>query len=247
MKTKKTLIILIALTMVIFQSCKKDDSKEEVQVGLSADESAELIATSVCSDSYGYTQQMEDAAMLAGESKYKSGQGMMYDSSFTVTSVPGAYIYYSYSLAYDFGLQTVGNSTIFYLDFSTSGNYETPRTSSNDNGSGSFDLDNCFNAETFYVLNGSASRYGTQVITILQQRTYTSTIEATFTDIEVDKMTYEILSGECSVKITGTTSSGFGFTVNGTLVFNGDGTITLTIGGSIYEIDYLTGEIISET
>lgn len=247
MKTKKALIILFAVTLVIFQSCKKDDDKEEVQVGLSSDESAELIATTVCTDAYGYTQQMEDAATLAGESVYKNGQGMLYDSSFTVASLPGAYITYLYNLTYEFGLQTIGNSTIFSLDFSTSGSYETPRTTSSDSGTGSFELDNCFNAQTYYILNGEASRHGTQQITLLQTRSYTSTIEATFTDIEVDKLTYKILGGESSVTISGTTSTGYGFTVSGTLVFNGDGTITLTIGGSIYEIDYLTGEIISET
>lgn len=243
MKTKNILFVILTAIIMVSQSCTKDEDDTEVQTGLSSDESAELIAASCCEEAYGYVEQVNDMVEFAAEGD-STQANPLFDTTFQVTSDPDAYFQYSYLISYEYGWQTSGGEDDFYLNFESAGSYETPHITSDDAGTGSFTLGNLYNEQSHYVINGTASRQGSQQINIMQERNYTSTIESAFQNIRVNKDSFEIEDGECDVLITGTTSSGYGFTLEGTLQFNGDGTITLTIGGKIYQIDSTTGEIL---
>jgi hypothetical protein len=55
--------------------------------------------------------------------------------------------------------------------------------------------------------------------------------------VEISKSTYEIIAGEGTVTVTGENSGGNSFSFTGSIVFNGDGTATLTLNGTEYTIN----------
>ena len=88
-----------------------------------------------------------------------------------------------------------------------------------------------------FVLNGSSTRYGTRTHNIGAGNTFTWTLNRTVSDLTVDKATHQILSGTATVEGDLIVSNGNNYEFDATVVFNGDGTATLTINGNEYIIE----------
>lgn len=90
---------------------------------------------------------------------------------------------------------------------------------------------------TEFVLNGSSTRYGTRTHNFGAGNTFTWTLNRTVTDLTIDKATHQILSGTATLEGDLIVSNGNNYEFDATLVFNGDGTATLTINGNEYVIE----------
>jgi hypothetical protein len=86
-------------------------------------------------------------------------------------------------------------------------------------------------------INGEYIRAGTQVLNFRDQKEITSTLSIELSELEMRKQGFEILSGNGTIEFTGSAADGT-FSFDGTIVFNGNKTATLTINGTTYEIDW---------
>ena len=87
------------------------------------------------------------------------------------------------------------------------------------------------------TLNGTTFREGNRTSSIGLQRAYQWILNTAFIEVEVDKETDIVLSGLVNLNGSLSNSNGNSYTFEGILIFNGDGTATLTINGNIYEIE----------
>lgn len=88
-----------------------------------------------------------------------------------------------------------------------------------------------------FVLNGSSTRYGTRTNNYGAENTFTWVINRTISDLTIDKETHQILGGTGTFEGDLIVSNGSSFDFNASIVFNGDGTATLTINGNEYIIE----------
>ena len=245
MKNYRLLLIAGLLFGILFTSCEKDDNNTII----SNDEAAEIIANSLSTSSYGFTSQVEDAAELADsiyeeeKEAVKNLKSVNVDTTFTITNPPDSRVTYEYTVSYSYGIQMNGITPDFFLNFTTSGEYTAQRITSSNQSQGELIVSNLTAGYNNYLLNGSCSRTGSQTVTIEVQREFSSTINFNMEDISIDKTTFEILGGSAEVSITGTSNSA-SYDMQGSIVFNGNKSATLTINGVVYEIDLENTEIV---
>ena len=242
---KYKLLIAGLLFGILFTSCEKDDDNNTIILN---DEAAEIIANSLSTSSYGFASQIEDAAELADsiyeekKEAVKNLKSVNADSTFTITSPPDSRVTYEYTVSYSYGIQMNGIQPEFFFNFTTNGEYTAQRITSSNQSQGELIVSNLTAGSNNYLLNGSCSRTGSQTVTIEVQREFSSTINFNMEDISIDKTTFEMLGGSAEVSITGTSNSA-SFDMQGSIVFNGNKSATLTINGVVYEIDLENAEI----
>ncbi|MDF1676550.1 MAG: hypothetical protein P1U44_12620, partial [Vicingaceae bacterium] len=71
---------------------------------------------------------------------------------------------------------------------------------------------------------------------VRNQNPFTSTINDSLTNIEVDKTTHKILSGNASITLI-VTFAGNQYNFSGNITFNGNNTATLVLNGNTYTIN----------
>jgi hypothetical protein len=86
------------------------------------------------------------------------------------------------------------------------------------------------------MINGSYTREGTQESKIGNMRSFESLTNLALNELAISKTTQTVVSGNGTFLMTGTGSEGGTFSVEGSIVFNGDGTATVTVNGNTYTI-----------
>jgi hypothetical protein len=120
----------------------------------------------------------------------------------------------------------------------SSGTYSTQKIESSDASQTSFSILGLESTSENYVFNGNFKRDGNQQITINQNtRSLNSAVYLEIVNLNVDKVNYEIISGSGTLTLTGKANQGNSFSFEGTLIFNGNETATLTLNGTSYEIN----------
>ena len=89
----------------------------------------------------------------------------------------------------------------------------------------------------YIYLNGAGQHGGNRSFNGPNQASFSWDHEAQWTDVEIDKLTHIINSGSGTFTLTLTGPEGNTHTFNGTIIFNGDQTATVTINGEVYEVD----------
>lgn len=224
---KTTLFATLAFGALALVSCKKDP--EEVQALISDIEAAEIVETAVAGRSAGVTVSTEDMAeILASLTCGQPG-----DTTFQHSGSAGQA---SYTGTFDLGwLVTCSNlgvpqSAAFSLDGSTS--FTAARWAGSGSGSGDLTATGLNPAATAYVFDGaySSSRNLTGNLRVVDPNISTTT-EITLDALTIRKSDKVITGGNATVVISATNTQGVSRTLNGTLVFNGDGTATVTVNG----------------
>lgn len=119
----------------------------------------------------------------------------------------------------------------------TNGTYTTQRMESDDNATVDWFVDNILTG-TSLVVNGSYQRNGTQQITTARAtRTYNSTVNFTIENLNINKGTRRIESGQATFTLTATGSGEQNIDFDGSVLFLGDGAAILIINGNQYEIN----------
>ncbi|MFL3664161.1 MAG: hypothetical protein ACJ04Q_09165 [Flavobacteriales bacterium] len=239
-KPTNTLFMILMLVAVAFSSCKKD--KEDDPIVFQDEDAVEAVESSLITQSNGITATIETAATkMAGDSLYTSTPtlncGETYADNFNESNSSGNYSY-NYSGSRNYKLYCTPNNTPDYVEYhrTLSGVYSTPRMSSDDNAEANWVISNLDTANTTIFFNGSYQRLGTQVSKVRNQNTFTSTINYSLTNIEVDKTTHKILSGNASITLI-VTFAGNQYNFSGNITFNGNNTATLVLNGNTYTIN----------
>jgi len=123
-----------------------------------------------------------------------------------------------------------------------SGSFSGPRLSSTNSGSATFVVAGLSPNATNFVINGEYKRSGT-----FQSKTDTTnrgsySVDIVVTNLKLTKPGRTIASGTATISITGDVAKKGSFSYAGTLVFNADGTATLTLSGKVYIINLTIGD-----
>jgi hypothetical protein len=121
------------------------------------------------------------------------------------------------------------------------GVYDTPRMSSNDSATATFQVSNLV-AGTAYRISGIYSRDGTQTSKVRNKTSFSSRIIVSTDTLLVDKTSKRVNGGAATLTIYGQTSTGKIFSINATVRFLGNQQAELVVGGKTYMINLATGE-----
>jgi len=239
---KKIQLSILAMLLLGAVACKKTNNSPSITANVTTDEAADIAAGSLSRNSNGVASTSDDATSDA--STYVSAQlacGTAKSDSISRHNTVGPYAY-SYNLKYNY-VVNCNNNVLDNLSSSLvdSGYFSGPNLSSTNSGSGIFTVAGLSPTATDFVINGEFKRSGSFQSKIDTSNHGNSKIDIVVTALKVAKPARTIASGSATISITGDVPKKGTFSYTGTLVFNGDGTATLTINGTVYTINLTTG------
>ncbi|SEJ83111.1 hypothetical protein SAMN05192553_1239 [Cyclobacterium xiamenense] len=238
MKKSKILFALV-IGLAMF-SCSDDDDNSMVETqAITEEEAVEIVEKSLAEESAGLEETTYEYAKTYGEEISLNVQCNQPVTDSYMYSYNGTLVQASYDFNWDFTITcnalNVPQSATF--NSSGSGTYTTPRIESDDSSTFMATVTGLQPTSSVLTYNATFERVGTQQLTTNQTtRTVTSDFDATLVDLVVGKSDYEVDSGTGTFTLTGSTNQG-NFSYNGSIVFNGNQTATLTINGNQYTID----------
>lgn len=223
MKTNWTLAWLLIPSLWLTTAC----NREKITT-MSDDDIAETVDGTVSELDGGSATDISSSARTAALLNNSIFCGLTGDTTITATGPQGRYTW---------------TGTWTWLVNCTSG---TPSSISLDNvGSATFDGTNFDFANTFtgewiingldsispgFTTNGTSIRVGTGTTTVRNRtKEFSYTNNLVFTDVIVNKTTHQITSGTGTAHCIGTVVEGDDFDRKADLLFNGDGTYTVTL------------------
>lgn len=234
---KFLLLSVLIISTVSFTACNSED---DATSNITTDEAAAIMEIALAKNSEGLAKAASDAAMIALDYTQKTTTdarcGETNDSTFT-KSINNAQITATYTTSLMWKLNCTNLRIPTFLDYdrSTTGEYETNRISSDDNAVSDWTIGNLVSGAA-WTINGTYKRTGSQTLSVREQHSLTSELTMNVNSINVNKSTMRIDSGNATFKLTGNTSEGNSFTFEGNIIFNGNGTATVTINGQTFEI-----------
>lgn len=235
---KKTLFLLtfaIALTSVPGCQKKKKDKITE-------DDAAEAVTESMQKSSGGLSDDVEKSTVfIDGITTGQWGPlhcGVMLDTTNTYT-LTGGNIAASYTQTRHY-LLTCNNNIpqSIAMTGTHQGSYDGPRVTASTTGDRNWTVTGLNATFANYSYSGSLHRNGTYTSKVGSQRTFTTDVNASTSNLTVAKSDHKIVSGTAAITIACTSSDGNVYSFEGGLVFNGNNTATLTINGNVYQITF---------
>lgn len=228
-------ICLIAILLSLFSSCEKDeviDSLDEAEV-------AEIMETSLEGGSGGSSSNFAD---IVEQLMTAIDSGQLCDSVYTDTvlsNYQGIQLNASYNsdITYSLICNPLGLPQSASFSISTDSEYNTPRIESEDTASFIGTATGLQPNSPTITLNGNYNKIGSQEINVRKQRTLSSTLTFTFTNIVIGKQNSNILSGGGTFNFSGNTTED-SFNYSGSIVFNGGNNATLVVGSTSHSLDW---------
>lgn len=246
MKRERASLLFVCLSAMILltvSSCKKDNDTSASAV--SEDDIAEAISESVSTSGGGLVVQSTAAASYSSDlmngrigAKASDQCGILHDTTIAGVNETGATVTYSYNFNWNW-LLTCTNIIPQHFVFNYVGKtaYDGKRMSSNDSSKANITLTGLGGDSTYYVLNQTYTRNGSQTSKINQKRSFSSLISIVSSDLRISKTTLKILSGTGTVTVSGEGSGGRSFSYTGTITFLGGEKATLVVtDGGTYSI-----------
>lgn len=255
---KNLKLSLIVLLMLGAFSCKKDNSSSSGS-SVTTDQAADLAASSLAENSNGFSTVTDDIAVNAqGISSVNSGLAVnstqatasvhqecgttLTDSVTRNVTVDSVTINYFFKYSHTLNCNSSNQPDNVINALSYKGSFDGPRLSSTNSGSANVTIAGLTSTATNFVLNGEYKRDGSFQSKVGNKASGNSHIDIVGTNITLSKPGRKILSGTATITISGTGPKGNAFNYTGTIVFNGDGTATLTLsGGASYTINLASG------
>ncbi len=212
-----------------------DDNSLNSTGGLTESDAALIVASSfgAGASTYGLTGQIEETASLAtGGGLAKSGAltETLRETTLTRQKTVGVYTY-SYTFHFSYGL--VGTS--FDILYDMKGTYSTPRMSSNDSANAVLHFTDL--SANPVSLNGTYLRLGSQTFKVGETKQLNTIVEATLTNITVDRNTKRVTGGTVALAVTAERDDGSTISLTGTLTFLGNHQATLVINGKTFTLN----------
>lgn len=234
---KKNISILVfAFITLLLTSCNNDS---EIVAALSDSDVAEVIEAALQERAGGFitnVQDMTEQIVDAVES------GALCDTIYTDTiqkNHQGALIQANYtsSFTYEFMCNIFDNVKTATFSMLTDTEFMTSRIDADGNGTFTGTIDGLALTSPNIMLDGSYILTNTHVLNFKEQETINGTLTLTLTGFEINKFNQNIQSGTGTFTFIGSTTED-SFSFNGSLVFNGNKTATLTLNGEDYQLDW---------
>jgi hypothetical protein len=267
MKTIKLSIVSMLLLCAV--ACKKTNNTTSDTGNVSNSDAADLVAGSLSLNSDGVAAVSNDATNV-GTSFSLNSLGAAPHSSFnsldattansaTITkktlacgttvsdtisrqSPTTSSVSYSYNLAYNFALNCNNNVPSDLSSILTySGNYSGPSWSSTNAGSSDFTVNGIAPQALNFIINGEYKRSGSFQSKIDTAKHGTHSIDIVVNALTLLKPARTIVSGAATITVSGNIPKKGNFSYSGDIVFNNDNTATLTLNGTVYTVNILTG------
>ena len=236
----KWILGLILVPTLVLSSCKKDDDTDSSSSKAMTEEEASEVVEGSLSDSNG---GMEDQVVYACNHVVNNIDTAQCNVNYYVTvsgsNPTGSVITYDfdYNWKRTITCNTANNPQSFSFQYEGDLAYDAPRMSSDDVVEGNF-LVTGIDDPNAWVFSANYSKVGTQQSKVGSNRSFTTTVQVVIESITVDKSSLEIESGTGTVLVSGYTNLGLSYSHTGTIVFNGNGSVTLTWStGVVYDLD----------
>ncbi|MGX1023983.1 hypothetical protein [Flavobacterium sp. CS20] len=243
----KSILTGLCVATLLFTSCNNNDDNLS-ESSISEEEASEAIIMAVSPETGGLIEMTtETITIVEGSSSDYSKTslsnsdfdyvcGETYGTSFARSHDSGNYSYnINYVWSWTVYCTDDNSPTNFSFDLNASSSYDSPKMSSDDTTNGTLVVSGLDDLETEYLVNQTYSRSGTQISSVRNQNTFTSSLNFNTTNLKVLKANHNITSGSISVAFNGQVSNGNVYDYSGTIVFNGNQTATLTMGsGNTY-------------
>lgn len=210
--------------LLTFSSCKKEEE------ALTDEETADLVESSTKSSDGGVTEEISTSAEVAMAyfDQYQYDCSFTGDTTITLSKTTSTSSYdLTSNINWEVGCTNFQAYSITF-GFTKTSSYDGPKLDRQGTASGSITFTQLDDSYTYYLASGSMSTSGSATFVGAKTSKETeTTMTVTLTDLNIDKITYEIVSGTMSV---GVYASSDGSSVNKTatvVIANGTGTITI--------------------
>lgn len=240
---KKIQLSIVAMLMLGAVACKKSETSSGLTTNVSNSEAADMVASSLSLNSNGVANVSADVALDA--TTYSNAHlpcGTVKADSISRQSLAGSAYTYSYNLKYNYTVMCTNNvPDNLSGSLAYSGSFSGPNLSSANSGSAVFTVAGLSPTASSFVINGEYKRAGSFKSKVDTTHAGNSNIDVVVSSLTVTKPGRVITGGTATISVTGDVPKKGNFTYAGTLVFNSDGTATLTLNGTVYKINLTTG------
>lgn len=221
--------ILFFAALASLTSCRKDP--EEVIELISNSEAAEIIEDAVASRTAGLSAPTIDAAALVDA--YLNSCGTPGDTSYTKAKTGGVATYdYAFEMDWLITCSDLGVPQTANINIAGAGDFSSPHWLGTENTAGELVFTGLSPMEASYVVNGAYDLTGNLTGSLRKvSPSFDCVVTLHLTNLLIDKNTYKITGGSGTAVITASSANGQTKTLNGDLVFNGNGSATVTVNG----------------
>lgn len=156
-------------------------------------------------------------------------------------------INYNYALGYTYTYNCVDN-TPDNIDskITFDGSFDGASASSVNSGTSAINVSGLAASTLSYTLNGTYNSTGTFKMNTGDKFTGNEVVAMNFTNVAVKKSSRGFTGGSGTVNVSGSVDNKGAFNYNGSIVFDGNGTATLTLEAHTYIIDLTTGDVTAQ-
>lgn len=224
------LFLLLALVAVATMIACKKNAEEDLAL-LTASEATEIVETTVSARSAGAT--MSTADLTKAVENNLNNCGIPGDTSLQHSNSAGQITYnYNIALGWLINCNNIGVPQNADLTIAGNGSFNAQRWTGVNSTSGNLVCTGLNPAASEYIFNGAYALNGNltgQIRNIDPMLEVEASIQ--LTNLTIRKSDNYITGGSGTVVITATNARGRSETINGTLVFNGNATATVTVNG----------------
>jgi hypothetical protein len=247
---KKVKLTLVAGLLLAAAACQKSNtvhpsgSGPSVSGSITTDDAADMAAGALSQSSNGVADVALDATLNA--SLIFAGHprcGTLRSDTVSRKSTSGSQYTYSYNLTYNFVVDCNSSNQPDSLlsNLTYSGSYSGPNMSGTNSGSSDFGVSGLLTTDTAFFINGQYKSAGSFASKVDTANHGSNTISIAVTNLTLKKPLRVIEGGSATISISGSTPKHGSFSFTGTIVFNSNGTATVTINGTVYSINLYTG------
>lgn len=245
MKKNKAWLFLSMFAIAV--ACQDDD---EPANSITSEEAAVIISSSLAANTSGLSFVSSKSAdvtedLLEDNSGGRVATcGLSQNLDLSGESPDGAAITYNYDFSYKFKLNcnTESEPSEVSVNLSYSGEFDAPKVAAEHSGIAELDVTGLDAVTEEFLLNGLFKRSGSFENKELVQ-TANSSVEITLTDLTIDKVTHQILSGTGTFVLTGDVPSKGNFNYSGDITFLGADSAELNVNGDKFTANLKNSEV----
>ncbi len=245
---KKFNASIFAMLLLAAVACTKSDFVRKPIVNangnVSSDEAADMVAGSLSLNSSGVAniagQVTISAASLATS---HAACGTTRSDTINRQSAANASYTYSYNSTYNYivNCDSTNHPASLSSNAAYSGSFSDANLSSNQSGSSVFTVNGLSTTATAYSISGEYKSSGSFKSKVDTTNAGSNSVDIVLKALTLLKPQRNITAGTATISVTGDVPKKGNFSYTGTLVFNANNTATLTLNGTVYTINLLTG------
>jgi hypothetical protein len=233
-------LVAFGLAGMLLTACEKDSDVQTQSI--SEEEAAEVAARTVDPASGGVVVQLNTSVTIATNPIYTSPSncGVQKSNTYSGSSSQGASISYAYSYGWNWILNCSG-TTPQRFDYSYTGQsgYDGPRVTTAGSASATASIAGLESSASQYIVNTSYTHDGNTTSKIGNKNSFTSRVVINSTNIKIDKVTRQIVSGSGALEISGSTTAGATFSYAGSITFTGNNKANIILNsGQTYSVQW---------